>query len=107
LTDHGAFRPRPRRDSADLVDVLTDRWAGRELAELPEPRVTARAIAVELMTALRAGDTDLMFHLLEKVHLLAARIEEPESAADRKAIRREESEDWATTRVHRSRPKAQ
>jgi hypothetical protein len=96
-------RPRLGRGDAELVDDLTDRLAGRQLADLPEPRVTARMAAVDLVTALRGGNLDEARIILDKIGDLAAGLVEPESAADRHPIRFEDSEDWASTRVKRSK----
>lgn len=88
-----------------LVDILADRLSSREFSELRDPRGTANEMARELAAATYAGDIGGMISTIEKVHRIAARIEEPESAADRRPIRIEDSEDWATTRVARQRRK--
>jgi hypothetical protein len=98
-------RPRLGRGDTELIDDLTDRLAGHQLSELPEPRVTARMMAVDLVTSLRRGELDEVRRIIEKIGDLAAGLIEPESAADHHPIRIEDSEDWAATRVKRSRPK--
>jgi hypothetical protein len=62
-------------------------------------------MAVDLVTAAHAGDIDGMTMVLCRITRIAHGLEEPESAADRRPVRIEDSEDWAATHVRRSKPK--
>lgn len=72
----------------NLVEVLTERLAAHQLAALREPRLTARDMAVDMVQAMARGDLGAVITIIEKVHRLEARIDEPEGPADRRAIRR-------------------